>query len=93
MKLLAWVLVILLLLLQYKLWLGDSGFQKVVQYQNRIEALREELRQLRGKNAALQAEVDDLKNGLGAIEERARRDLGMIKENETFFQIIEPTEE
>jgi cell division protein FtsB len=55
--------------------------------------LREELRQLRGKNASLQAEVDDLKNGLGAIEERARRGLGMIKENETFFLIIEPTEE
>ncbi len=93
MKLLAWFLVILLLLLQYKLWFGGSGFQKVVQYQNRIEVLREELRQLRGKNAALQTEVDDLKNGLGAIEERARRDLGMIKENETFFQIIEPIEE
>ena len=93
MKLLAWFLVILLLLLQYKLWFGGSCFQKVVQYQNRIEVLREELRQLRGKNAALQTEVDDLKNGLGAIEERARRDLGMIKENETFFQIIEPIEE
>jgi cell division protein FtsB len=93
MKLLVLVLVILLLLLQYKLWFGGSGFQKLVQYQNRIEVLREELRQLRGENSALQVEVDDLKNGLGAIEERARRDLGMIKENETFFLIIEPTEE
>ncbi|MCI0666434.1 MAG: cell division protein FtsB [Methylococcaceae bacterium] len=91
MKLLGGVLIVLLALLQYKFWFGDTGFQKARQYEQRIESLREEIKEIRSRNAALQAEVDDLKNGMAAVEERARRDLGMIRKNETFFQIIEPS--
>jgi cell division protein FtsB len=89
MKRLCGVLVALLVLLQYKFWFGDSGFREVRKYEQRIESLRGELTEIRSRNAALQAEVDDLKNGMAAVEERARRDLGMIRKNETFFQIIE----
>ncbi|MGH8549490.1 MAG: cell division protein FtsB [Methylococcales bacterium] len=91
MKILGGVLVVLLALLQYKFWFGDTGVRKVRQYEQRIESLGEELKEIRSRNAALQAEVDDLKNGMAAVEERARRDLGMIRKNETFFQIIEPS--
>lgn len=90
MKFLVGVLVVLLLLLQYKLWFGESSVQQVWRYERRIEVLRAELKELKERNGVLQAEVDDLKNGMAAVEERARRDLGMIRKNETFFQIIEP---
>ncbi|MGH8559227.1 MAG: cell division protein FtsB [Methylococcales bacterium] len=90
MKVLAGMLLVLLVLLQYKLWFGESGVRQVRQYKQRIVVLKKELKEIQSQNAALQAEVDDLKNGMAAIEERARRDLGMIRKNETFFQIIEP---
>lgn len=93
MKILVAVLVVLLVLLQTKFWFGESGTRQVQQYQRRIEVLRKELKEVQSRNATLQAEVDDLKTGMAAIEERARRDLGMIRKNETFFQIIEPSTE
>ncbi|MGR9107823.1 MAG: cell division protein FtsB [Gammaproteobacteria bacterium] len=89
MKLLVGTLLILLVGLQYKLWFGESGFQQMRAYQARIATLKQALEEVRSRNAILQAEVDDLKNGMDGIEERARRDLGMIRKNETFFQIIE----
>jgi len=89
MRWLVWLLVVLLVLLQYKLWVGDGSFVEVWDLYQQVEMQREENQQLRERNQALEAEVQDLKQGLGAIEERAREELGMIKEGETFYQIIE----
>ena len=90
MKLLVVVLLILLGLLQYRVWYGDSNVREVRAYQQRIEKLQQEADRRQQRNQLLEAEVLDLKNGLDAVEERARKDLGMIKEGETFFQVIEP---
>lgn len=83
------VLVTLLLVLQYRLWAGDGSVREVWRLKHAIEAQQQENEQLRERNAALQAEVDDLKQGLAAVEERARSELGMIREGETFYQIVE----
>jgi len=97
MKLLFALLLVILLLLQYRLWFGEGGIGKVWQLQQTVAAQREENRGLDERNSALEAEVRDLKEGLTAIEERARSELGMVREGETFFQIVdelpgEPTE-
>lgn len=89
MKLLAAILAILLLLLQYKLWFGDGGLLKVQQLDRAIEAQQTENATLGERNAALTAEVQDLKQGREAIEERARTELGMIRKGETFHQVVE----
>jgi len=89
MRWLIWLLVVLLVLLQYKLWVGDGSFAEVWDLYQQVETQREENQQLRERNQALDAEVQDLKQGLEAIEERAREELGMVKEGETFYQIIE----
>jgi len=89
MRWLVWLLVVLLVLLQYRLWVGDGSFAEVWDLYQQVEMQREENQQLRERNQALEAEVQDLKQGLGAIEERAREELGMIKKGETFYQIIE----
>lgn len=80
----------LLLSLQYRLWVGDGSLAEVWDLYQQVETQRDENQSLRERNQALEAEVQDLKKGLGAIEERAREELGMIKEGETFYQIIEP---
>jgi cell division protein FtsB len=90
MKILVGMLLVLLIVLQYKLWFGESGFQQVRRHEQQIQVLKEALDEVERRNSALQTQVDDLKNNMAAIEERARRDLGMIQKNETFFQIIEP---
>jgi len=90
MKILVGILIVLLCLLQYRLWFGDANIAEVQQYKRRIEELKQQAVVFQVRNEALKAEVRDLKQGIEAIEERARRDLGMIKEGETFFQIIEP---
>ncbi|MCI0505574.1 MAG: cell division protein FtsB [Gammaproteobacteria bacterium] len=92
MKALVAILIVLLLILQYKLWFGDGNMREVWQLQAAIEAQKKENEKLRERNAALEAEVQDLKQGLEAIEERARSELGMIKKGETFYQIIEDDE-
>jgi cell division protein FtsB len=89
MRWLVWLLVVLLLLLQYRLWIGDGSLAEVWDLYQQVEAQRKDNAQLRERNQALEAEVKDLKQGLGAIEERAREELGMIKRGETFYQIIE----
>ena len=89
MRWLIWLLVVLLVLLQYKLWVGDGSFAEVWDLYQQVETQREDNQKLRERNQALEAEVQDLKQGLGAIEERAREELGMVKEGETFYQIIE----
>lgn len=82
-------LVLLLLALQYPLWLGQGSVVSVWQLQKQIELQKQENTQLQERNNALQAEVRDLKHGLQAIEERARSELGMVKPDETFYQIME----
>ena len=89
MRWLLWLLVVLLLLLQYRLWIGDGSLAEVWGLYQQVEAQREENARLQERNQALQAEVKDLKQGLDAIEERAREELGMIKDGETFYQIID----
>lgn len=90
MKVLVAILIVVLLLLQYKLWFGDGNIREVWALHEAVEQQKKENQQLLERNAALQAEVQDLKQGLESIEERARSELGMIKKGETFFQIIEP---
>lgn len=86
------VLIVLLLLLQYRLWVGEGSLAEVNNLKQEIAIQQQELKQLRQRNRALTAEVQDLKQGLSAIEGRARSELGMIRKGETFYQIIEPEE-
>lgn len=79
----------LLALLQYPLWVGKGGWLKVWEYDRQLEQQKEVTRKLEIRNAGLDAEVRDLKQGYDAIEERARFELGMIRQDETFVQIPE----
>ena len=89
MKKLLILLVVLLVFLQYSLWFGDGSLQDVWRLHKDVEQQRQENAVLRERNEALEAEVLDLQQGLEAIEEHAREDLGMIKKGETFYQVIE----
>jgi len=89
MKLLIAGLLALFIMLQLILWFGEGSFAEVWQLRKQLEAQQVENDQLRERNAALEAEVRDFKQGLDAIEERARNELGMIKKDETFFQIVD----
>lgn len=89
MRGLVWVLAALLLLLQYPLWLGKGSWLRVWELRNQIEAQRLTNATLASRNTRLLAEVEDLKTGYDAIEERARYELGMIKQDEVFFQVME----
>ena len=89
MKLLAIALIALIALIQYPLWIGKGSWRRVWELDQKIKTQRETNRQLQARNAALDAEVIDLKQGLDAIEERARSELGMVKKDELFFQVIE----
>jgi cell division protein FtsB len=90
-----WWLYALLLLafagLQAKLWWGDGGMREARQLEVRVEAQRRENARLQQRNDALSAEVEDLKSGEAAVEDRARSELGMIKPGETFYRVVEPT--
>lgn len=90
MKFLAAALVIVLVLLQYRLWLGDGGMGEVHRLRAEIEVQRDQNRELKERNRTLAAEVQDLKKGTVAIEERARTDLGMVGRGETFYQVVTP---
>ncbi len=83
------LLVALLLMLQYRLWLGSGGIREVQVLKRDIEIQKAENETLRRRNERLEADIEDLKHGLEAVEERARKDLGFVKKDETFFQIIE----
>jgi len=82
------LLTVLLLILQFRLWLGDGGIPKVLHLQQEVAEAKLEQQRLQERNQELDAEVSDLKKGFDAIEERARSELGMIGKNETFFQIV-----
>ena len=88
-KVLIAILIIVLSLLQYRLWFGDGNVLVSRGYQQRIDELKQEARRLRDRNQILRAEVENLTKNTEAIEERARQDLGMVREGEIFFQIIE----
>ncbi len=89
MKILLAVVVLLIGLLQYRLWFGDGGIEQVKSYQLQLNDLNKEAEEKVLRNKALYAEVEDLRKGQEAIEERARNELGMIREGETFFQVLE----
>lgn len=85
-----WVLMALIVLLQYPLWLGKGSWLKVWDLNRQLAEQRLANEALAARNAQLAAEVNDLKTGYGAIEARARYELGMIKKDEIFFQVMEP---
>jgi cell division protein FtsB len=87
MKFLALIFFALIALLQYPSWYGKGSWLKVWELDQEVKAARQTNRELQNRNTILEAEVNDLKQGLDAIEERARSELGMIKQDEIFFQI------
>ncbi len=87
MKILAAILLFLFLLLQYDLWVGDGSMATVYHLQQAVQNQKQENAKLKKRNAVLAADVQDLKHGLKAVEERARNELGMIKKGETFIQV------
>ncbi|MBK8815090.1 MAG: cell division protein FtsB [Methylococcaceae bacterium] len=89
MKILIAVIILLIIHLQYRLWVGDGSVAQIKEYEARLETVKEKVKEKKERNEALYAEIEDLRKGQEAIEERARDELGMIKENETFFQVIE----
>jgi cell division protein FtsB len=89
MKSLAFILLTLIVLLQYPLWLGKGSWLKVWIADREVTTAREGNLRLQNRNMMLAAEVNDLKQGFDAIEEHARSDLGMIKQDEILFQVVE----
>ena len=87
MRFLAFIFAALILALQYPMWLGKGGWLRVRELDRQVEAQKHVNTELQTRNAVLDAEVRDLKQGLEAIEERARSDLGMIRHDEVFFQL------
>jgi cell division protein FtsB len=88
MKWLALGLATLLVLIQHPLWLGKGGWLRVWEVDQQIVAQRATNARLKARNDALEAEVSDLKQGREAIEERARSELGMVRQDEMFFQVL-----
>jgi cell division protein FtsB len=90
LRIVAGLLFAALVVLQYRIWASPGGMREVWRLERAIEAQVEENDRLADRNRTLAAEVRDLKEGKRAIEERARTDLGMVKSNETFFQVVPP---
>lgn len=90
MRLLGLALAALLVLIQYPLWLGKGGWVRAWDVDRQLQAQRSENARLQARNDALAAEVRDLKQGMAAVEERARFELGMVRQDEVFVQIVEP---
>ncbi len=88
MRLLTLSLVALLALIQYPLWLGKGGWLRVNDLDRKLTAQQTVNAELKTRNASLEAEVKDLKSGTEAIEERARYELGMVKKDEVFVQVV-----
>lgn len=83
------ILAIVLVLLQYRLWLSHDGLPSLLRLHHQVEKQRDDNAILEERNQVLAAEVQDLKSGQDALEERARSELGMIRSDETFFHVIE----
>ncbi|HUP30451.1 MAG TPA: cell division protein FtsB [Usitatibacter sp.] len=88
MRILSYILAALLLAIQYPLWIGKGSWLRVRELDRQLVAQREANAKLKARNDALDAEVRDLKQGFEALEERARMELGMIKRDEVFFQVV-----
>ena len=88
MRVLIAILLVMLVLLQYKLWFGEGGFRAVARLEQRVVEQVEENEALEQRNNELQAEVEDLRERLDAVEERARNELGLIKQDEEFYQVV-----
>ena len=86
MRLTGLIIVVLLLSLQYRLWVSDDGLVALWNLEKQVGDLRAENRRIKARNDLLKAEVRDLKHGTGAIEARARRELGMIGKGEVLYQ-------
>jgi cell division protein FtsB len=82
------ILLIVLIALQVKMWFGEGGYSDVKRLAARVEEQARENEVLALRNRELQAEVEDLRQGLHAVEERARSELGMVKESEEFYQVV-----
>ena len=89
MRVLTLILALLIAALQYPLWLGKGSWLKAWEVDQELTKQNTENARLKARNASLDAEVKDLKTGYEAIEERARSELGMVKQDEVFFQILE----
>lgn len=88
MKRLLFVLIVLLIMLQYRLWLGDKSFADSIHLQEQIKLQQASNAQLVARNQVLREEINDLRSGTEAVEERARNELGMVMEGETFFRVV-----
>jgi cell division protein FtsB len=89
MRLLSLVFLLLILLIQYPLWLGKGGWLRVWELDKQVQQVKASNEKLKQRNGVLASEVNDLKNGTDAVEERARFELGMIKKDEVFVQILD----
>lgn len=89
MRLIIVCLTALLVLIQYPLWLGKGGWLRVWDLDQQVWQAQKKNEELKARNAKLESEVEDLKQGTGAVEERARYELGMIKQNEVFVQVLD----
>ncbi|KXJ55012.1 cell division protein FtsB [Neptuniibacter pectenicola] len=87
------LLIFLLLGLQYRLWFGEVNVRDIWDLNAKIELQKSINQELSQRNSELEAEVVDLKKGQAALEERARSELGMVRDGETFFQLVEPADE
>jgi cell division protein FtsB len=88
MRVLLAILLAILVALQLKMWFGEGGYREVQRLGERVEQQAAENEALAQRNRELQAEVEDLRQGLEAVEERARSELGLIKEDEEFYQVV-----
>ena len=89
MKTLTYVLIGLIVSIQYPLWMGKGSWLRVWEFSTKVDQQKEKNLLLAARNAGLDAEVRDLKQGSDAVEERARVELGMIKSDEVFYQVID----
>jgi cell division protein FtsB len=89
MKILLAFIILFVALLQYRLWHGDGGIAEITALQLRLDDLKEQVEEKKERNETLYAEVEDLRKGQEALEERARDELGMIRDGETFFQVLD----
>lgn len=88
MRLIILCLTTLLMLIQYPLWLGKGGWLRVWELDKQVLQAQQKNEELKVRNAKLESEVQDLRQGTGSVEERARYELGMIKRNEVFVQVL-----
>jgi cell division protein FtsB len=93
MKWLLGVLIILLVVLQYRLWIGEGSLAHAHRLENEVKLQKAENERMQERNRIMDVEVEELKSGLDTIEERARNDIGLIKKDETFFMITDDNQQ